>query len=84
MKFIIILVFSLSILSAQPCTNEAELLKAKKIDLDTKTMKSWVRLLKNRSKQNEYGVKLSQEEVASLIKCLMIEIEIKSKQGKMK
>jgi len=68
----------------EPCNNEAKMLKKNKIELDTKTIKGWVRLLKNRSKMGEYGITLSKEEVRDLIDCLNIEMKNRKRVGKMK
>ena len=67
----------------KPCKSEEELLKQKNLDLDTKTLKGWVRLLKNRSKMGEYGVVLTKEETIALIKCITIELDNRQKVGKL-
>ena len=68
----------------EPCPEEKALLESKKMELDTKTLKGWVRLLKNREKQNSAGIFLTKEEVKDLIKCLTEEIEYRKMTGKMK
>ena len=68
----------------EPCNDEAKMLKKNKIELDTKTIKGWVRLLKNRSKMGEYGITLSKEEVSALIDCLNVEMKNRKRVGKMK
>jgi hypothetical protein len=79
----LILLLTTPIYSGTPCSEEQVLLKEKKLDLDTKTLKGWVRFLKNKSKQAEYGVTLSKQESDDLIKCLIEEIEYRKKLGKL-
>lgn len=67
-----------------PCKDQEPVLIANAIDLDTKTIKGWVRLLNNRSKQGKYGVHLTKEETMDLIKCLLEELRNRKEAGKMK
>jgi hypothetical protein len=67
-----------------PCKSEAQMLREKSIDLDTKTLKGWVRILNNKSKQGLYGVTLTREETIALIKCLTEEIGNRREAGKIK
>lgn len=85
MKYIILLflVLSFSGFAAEPCPEERELLTEKRIDLDTKTIKGWIRLFKNREKLNQYGVYLSKTETLDLIKCLTDELNQRKLSGKM-
>lgn len=86
-KLFIILVILLSIeafaKTPVPCKSEEHLLIEKGIDIDTKSIKGWIRILNNRSKQNEIGINLSREETIELIKCLTIELNNRNHQGKM-
>ena len=67
-----------------PCAPEEKMLETKGIDLDTKTIKGWVRLLNSRSKQGEYGVVLTRAETLALIKCLTEELQNRKALGKLK
>lgn len=80
---LLLMLASTPVLAGKPCPDEEQMLKEKRLDLDTKTLKGWVRLLKNKSKQNDYGVVLTKEEVVLLIKCLNEEIEYRKKAGKL-
>jgi len=84
MLLLILMAFSIEQIHAkEPCPDEKQLLETNKIDLDTKTIKGWLRLLNNRTKQGEYGIKLTKEETIALIKCLKDELEFRKKVGKM-
>jgi hypothetical protein len=65
-----------------PCKTEEHILIEKGVDLDTKTLKSWVRLLNNKIKKDEFGITLTKAETIALIKCLTIEIQNRKLQGK--
>lgn len=67
-----------------PCLPETKLLETKGIDLDTKTLKGWVRLLNSRSKQGEYGVVLTKAETLALIRCLTEELNNRKVVGKLR
>jgi hypothetical protein len=70
-------------MAKEQCPDEKQLLEKKRIDLDTKSLKGWIRLLNNRSKQGEYGVRLTREETIALLKCLTEELEYRKRTGKM-
>lgn len=86
-RYAIVIVLLSSIAMAKvpaPCLEEEKMLIEKNIDLDTKTLKGWVRLLNNRSKMGQYGVILSKEETLELIKCLTEELNNRKMLGKLK
>jgi hypothetical protein len=86
-KFILFLVLMSSVSFAaipEPCEDDVQIIKSHKMDLDTKTLKSWIRLLNNKSKQGKYGIVLSKAEIRALIACLTEELELRKKIGKMK
>lgn len=80
---VFLLITELSAETPKPCKAEEKTLVNNHIDLDTRTLKGWIRLLKNRSKMNDYGVTLTQEEVSELIKCLKVELDNRKKMGKL-
>ena len=86
-KLLVLLALSV-VLSAQnipvPCKTQAQLLEEKSIDLDTKTLKGWVRVLNNKSKQGLYGITLTREETLALIRCITQELNNRKELGKMK
>lgn len=87
MKKIILLAMLSSMVFAkipESCSGSKAAIERNGLDMDTKTLKSWIRLLKNRSKMGEYGVTLSKSEVKELIDCLTIELDNKQKAGKMR
>lgn len=64
------------------CKPQAAIIE-REMDMDTKTLKGWVRLLNNRSKMGEAGIYLTKEEVNLLITCIKIELENRKRAGKM-
>lgn len=87
MKILIAMLIMVSIAGAKvpgPCLPEVRILETKGIDLDTKTLKGWVRLLNNRSKQGEYGIVLTKAETMALIKCLTEELNNRKARGKLR
>lgn len=71
------------VFAKEPCTEEKQMLERKRIDLDTKSIKGWIRLLNNRNKQCEYGTSLTKDERNALIKCLTDELEYRKKTCKL-
>jgi len=84
--FLVFFIFSLEVLAEvpAPCKEQEPVIIKENLDLDTKTLKSWIRLLKNRNKMDNYGVQLTKAEVNALIKCLTIELELRRSIGKMR